>query len=59
MAGLEGFLHYFVATIHAYDGYLDIELQPISFLNYIGQNMVTSWQFRMTSAVRPEFAIEQ
>jgi hypothetical protein len=25
LAGLEGFLHHFVVTIHAYDGYLEIE----------------------------------
>ncbi len=25
LAGLEGFLHYFLVTIRAYDGYLDIE----------------------------------
>jgi hypothetical protein len=25
LAGLEGFLHHFLVTIHAYDGYLDIE----------------------------------
>jgi hypothetical protein len=28
LAGLEGFLHYFLVTISAYDGYLDIEPQP-------------------------------
>jgi hypothetical protein len=28
LAGLEGFLHHFLVTISAYDGYLDIELQP-------------------------------
>lgn len=28
LAGLEGFLHYFLVTIRAYDGYLDIEPQP-------------------------------
>ncbi len=28
LAGLEGFLHYFVVTIRACDGYLDIEPQP-------------------------------
>ena len=28
LAGLEGFLHHFVVTIRAYDGYLDIEPQP-------------------------------
>ncbi len=28
LAGLEGFLHRFVVTIRAYDGYLDIEPQP-------------------------------
>lgn len=27
LAGLEGFLHYFLVTISAYDGYLDIEPQ--------------------------------
>jgi hypothetical protein len=27
LAGLEGFLHYFLVTIRAYDGYLDIEPQ--------------------------------
>jgi hypothetical protein len=27
LAGLEGFLHYFVVTISAYHGYLDIEPQ--------------------------------
>jgi hypothetical protein len=27
-AGLEGFLHHFLVTISAYDGYLDIEPQP-------------------------------
>jgi len=25
LAGLEGFLHHFIVTIHAYDGYTDIE----------------------------------
>ena len=25
LAGLEGFLHHFVVTIHAYDGYLDVK----------------------------------
>jgi len=25
LAGLEGFLHHFLVTIHAYDGYLEIE----------------------------------
>jgi hypothetical protein len=28
LAGLEGFLHHFVVTIRAYDGYLDVEPQP-------------------------------
>ncbi len=28
LAGLEGFLHHFVVTIRAYDGYLDIEPNP-------------------------------
>jgi hypothetical protein len=28
LAGLEGFLHHFLVTIRAYDGYLDIEPQP-------------------------------
>jgi hypothetical protein len=28
LAGLEGFLHHFVVTIRAYDGYLDIEPLP-------------------------------
>ena len=28
LAGLEGFFHYFLVTIRAYDGYLDIEPQP-------------------------------
>jgi hypothetical protein len=28
LAGLEGFLHHFVVTIRAHDGYLDIEPQP-------------------------------
>lgn len=28
LAGLEGFLHHFIVTIRAYDGYLDIEPQP-------------------------------
>jgi hypothetical protein len=28
LAGLEGFLHHFLVTISAYDGYLDIEPQP-------------------------------
>ena len=28
LAGLEGFLHYFLVTIHAYDGYLEIEPEP-------------------------------
>ncbi len=28
LAGLEGFLHYFLVTIRAYDGYLDIEPRP-------------------------------
>lgn len=25
LAGLEGFLHYFLVTVNAYDGYLDVE----------------------------------
>jgi hypothetical protein len=28
LAGLEGFLHHFVVTIRAYDGYIDIEPNP-------------------------------
>jgi len=28
LAGLEGFLDHFIVTIHAYDGYLDIEPSP-------------------------------
>jgi len=28
LAGLEGFLHHFIVTIRAYNGYLDIEPQP-------------------------------
>jgi hypothetical protein len=28
LAGLEGFLHHFIVTIRAYDGYLDIEPHP-------------------------------
>jgi hypothetical protein len=28
LAGLEGFLHHFIVTIRAYDGYLDVEPQP-------------------------------
>jgi hypothetical protein len=28
LAGLEGFLHHFLVTIHAYDGYLEIEPEP-------------------------------
>ena len=28
VTGLEGFLHHFIVTIRAYDGYLDIEPQP-------------------------------
>ena len=28
LAGLEGFLHHFLVTIRAYDGYLDIKPQP-------------------------------
>jgi hypothetical protein len=28
LAGLEGFLHHFIVTIRAYDGYLDIEPRP-------------------------------
>jgi hypothetical protein len=28
LAGLEGFLHHFIVTIRAYDGYLDIEPNP-------------------------------
>jgi hypothetical protein len=28
LAGLEGFLHHFLVTIRAYDGYLDSEPQP-------------------------------
>jgi hypothetical protein len=28
LAGLEGFLHHFLVTIHGYNGYLDIEPQP-------------------------------
>jgi hypothetical protein len=28
LAGLEGFLHHFLVTIRAYDGYLEIEPQP-------------------------------
>jgi hypothetical protein len=28
LAGLEGFLHHFLVTIRAHDGYLDIEPQP-------------------------------
>jgi hypothetical protein len=28
LAGLEGFLHHFLVTIHAYDGYLEIEPGP-------------------------------
>jgi hypothetical protein len=27
LAGLEGFLHHFIVTTRAYDGYLDIEPQ--------------------------------
>jgi hypothetical protein len=30
LAGLEGFLHHFIVTIRAYDGYLDIEPNPWS-----------------------------
>ena len=29
LAGLEGFLHYFLVTVSAHDGYLDIEPQPL------------------------------
>jgi hypothetical protein len=28
LAGLEGFLHHFLVTIHAYDGYLEIDPDP-------------------------------
>ncbi|HKS52989.1 MAG TPA: hypothetical protein VJS67_14085 [Pseudonocardiaceae bacterium] len=28
LAGLEGFLHHFLVTIHANDGYLEIEPEP-------------------------------
>jgi len=28
LAGLEGFLHHFLVTIYAYDGYLEIEPEP-------------------------------
>jgi hypothetical protein len=28
LAGLEGFLHHFLVTIHAYDGYLEIDPEP-------------------------------
>jgi hypothetical protein len=28
LAGLEGFLHHFIVTIRAYDGYLEIEPEP-------------------------------
>jgi hypothetical protein len=28
LAGLEGFLHHFIVSLHAYDGYLDIEPEP-------------------------------
>ena len=28
LAGLEGFLHHFIVTIRAYDGYLDIQPNP-------------------------------
>ena len=28
LAGLEGFLHYFLVTINAYGGYLDLQPQP-------------------------------
>jgi hypothetical protein len=28
LAGLEGFLHHFIVTIRAYDGYLDVEPNP-------------------------------
>jgi hypothetical protein len=28
LAGLEGFLHHFLVTIHAYHGYLEIEPEP-------------------------------
>jgi hypothetical protein len=28
LAGLEGFLHHFLVTISAYNGYLDIEPRP-------------------------------
>ena len=28
LAGLEGFLHHFLVTIHACDGYLEIEPEP-------------------------------
>jgi hypothetical protein len=28
LAGLAGFLHHFLVTIHAYDGYLEIEPEP-------------------------------
>ena len=28
LAGLEGFLHHFLVTIHAYDGYLEIGPEP-------------------------------
>jgi hypothetical protein len=28
LAGLEGFLHHFLVTIHGSDGYLDIEPEP-------------------------------
>jgi hypothetical protein len=28
LAGLEGFMHHFLVTISAYDGYLDIDPQP-------------------------------
>jgi hypothetical protein len=28
LAGLEGFLHYFLVTVNAYDGYLELQPQP-------------------------------
>ncbi|MGO8960530.1 MAG: hypothetical protein ACLQFR_24620 [Streptosporangiaceae bacterium] len=28
LAGLEGFLHHFIVTVRAYDGYLDVEPHP-------------------------------
>jgi hypothetical protein len=28
LAGLEGFLHHFIVSVHAYDGYLEIEPEP-------------------------------